>query len=202
MDAKKSILRAILRRWSCYTNNFAGERRRMQLQTILNRVEKHGSFVYEHIGWADEQRSALQITVRSRVGSRARCSGCGIRRRTYDRLAPRRFEFVPLWGLLVFFVYAMRRVDCKRCGVRVEWVPWSDGKSPMTRSYAWFLARWAKRMSWKEVAEIFHTSWDSVYRAVREPCAWPSIGAWITGICRAWSRSAWTKSCGSGVIAT
>ncbi len=30
----------------------------------------------------------------------------------YDTLAPRRFEFVPLWGLLVFFVYALRRVQC------------------------------------------------------------------------------------------
>jgi transposase len=66
----------------------------------------------------------------------------------------------------------MRRVDCKRCGVTVEWVPWADGKSPMTRSYAWFLARWAKRMSWKEVAEIFHTSWDSVYRAVSIAVDW------------------------------
>jgi transposase len=144
----------------------------MQLQTILNRVEKHSSFVYEHVSWADERHSALQVRIRARARSRARCSGCGQRRPTYDRLAPRRFEFVPLWGLLVFFVYAMRRVDCKRCGVTVEWVPWSDGKSPMTRSYAWFLARWAKRMSWKEVAEIFHTSWDSVYRAVLVAVDW------------------------------
>jgi transposase len=144
----------------------------MQLQTILNHVEKHSSFVYEHVSWADEERRALQVTIRPRVGSRARCSSCGIRRRTYDRLATRRFEFVPLWGLLVFFVYAMRRVDCKRCGVTVEWVPWSDGKSPMTRSYAWFLARWAKRMSRKEVAEVFPTSWDRVYRAVRIAVDW------------------------------
>jgi len=144
----------------------------MQLQTILNRVEKHSSFVYESVRWVDAERAALEVQIRARVGSRARCSGCGKRGRTYDRRAPRRFEFVPLWGLLVFFVYAMRRVDCRHCGVTVEWVPWAEGKSPMTHSYTWFLARWAKRLSWKEVAQIFGTSWDSVYRAVRVAVAW------------------------------
>ena len=64
----------------------------------------------------------------------------------YDRLSPRRFEFVPLWGLRVFLLYAMRRVDCPRCGVTVERVPWADGKHQLTTTYRWFLARWAKRL--------------------------------------------------------
>jgi hypothetical protein len=29
--------------------------------------------------------------------------------------AERRFEFIPFWGFLVFLLYAMRRVDCRRC---------------------------------------------------------------------------------------
>jgi hypothetical protein len=29
-----------------------------------------------------------------------------------------------------------------------------------------FLARWARRLSWKEVAGIFQTSWEMVYRSV------------------------------------
>jgi transposase len=29
-----------------------------------------------------------------------------------------------------------------------------------------FLARWARRLSWKETAEAFHTSWDKVFDAV------------------------------------
>ncbi|WP_419622017.1 hypothetical protein, partial [Thiolapillus sp.] len=35
-----------------------------------------------------------------------------------DRLAKRRFEFVPLWGIKVFLVYAPRRVECPSCGIR------------------------------------------------------------------------------------
>jgi hypothetical protein len=48
----------------------------------------------------------------------------------------------------------MRRVDCRRCGVvAVEEVPWSDGKRTLTKAYMFFLARWARKMSWKETAE-------------------------------------------------
>ena len=34
-------------------------------------------------------------------------------------------------------------------------------------SFAWFLARWAKRMSWKKIAVAFGVSWDTVYAAVK-----------------------------------
>src|ERR1039458_8556423 len=29
-----------------------------------------------------------------------------------------------------------------------------------------FLARWARRLSWRETAQVFQTSWESVYRSV------------------------------------
>ncbi len=144
----------------------------MQLKTILNRVQKHSSFVYDDARFVEGASAVLEIDIRPRMGSRATCSGCGKRGATYDTRPPRHFQFVPLWGIIVFFVYPMRRVDCHRCGVKVEQVPWAEGKSPITTSYAWFLAGWAKRMSWKEVAEAFRTSWDSVHQAVQLAVAW------------------------------
>jgi transposase len=90
----------------------------------------------------------------------------------YDRLGERRFEFVPLWGISVFLAYRMRRVNCKRCRVTVEMVPWCDGKNQLTTTYRWFLATWAKRLSWSEVGSIFRTSWDSVCRAVEHAVEW------------------------------
>ena len=56
--------------------------------------------------------------------------------------------------------------------MKVESVPWARGKHRLTRSYAWFLARWAKRLSCKEVAEVFHTSWDTVFGAVCMAVEW------------------------------
>jgi transposase len=61
----------------------------------------------------------------------------------------------------------MRRVNCPDHGVHVEKVPWSDGKNHLTKPFQLFLARWARKLSWKETAEAFHATWDDVYRSVK-----------------------------------
>ncbi|MDP3843818.1 MAG: ISL3 family transposase [Oxalobacteraceae bacterium] len=66
----------------------------------------------------------------------------------------------------------MRRVDCRRCGVKVEQVPWGCGKHQMTTAYVLFLAHWARKLSWKETALSFHTSWDKVCNAVEVVVQW------------------------------
>ena len=144
----------------------------LQLKSILNRVQKHPSFVYETVRLVEHPRLTLEVRVRPRAGTRATCSQCRRRAPGYDTQAVRRFDFVPLWHIPVVFLYAMRRVDCPRCGVRVEALPWATGKHRLTDAYAWFLAGWAKRLSWQEVAAAFPTSWDTVYRAVRMAVDW------------------------------
>jgi transposase len=135
----------------------------MRLKTVLNRVHPVKGFVYEKARLVADQ---IEISMRPRRRSRPFCAGCGRRGPGYDTLPARRFEFVPLWGLTVFLLYARRRVDCPRCGVTAELLPWADGKHHLTTAYAVFLARWARRLSWREVAGIFRTSWQSVFRAV------------------------------------
>ena len=145
----------------------------MRIQTILNRVEKFKSFTYGDAQLVEQDGGpALVVQIVARKKSRPYCSGCLKRGRPYDRLEERRFEFVPLWGILVFLAYRMRRVDCKRCGVTVEMVPWGDGKNQLTTTYRWYLASWAKRLSWSEVGSIFRTSWESVCRAVEHAVEW------------------------------
>ena len=145
----------------------------MQLQTILNRVEHFKSFVYGKARWLeDAERPTLEIDIAARKNGRPICSGCGQQRPGYDRLPERRFEYVPMWGIAVYFVYAMRRVECPACGVKVELVPWCDGKNQLTTTYRWFLAGWAKRLSWKGTADAFHTSWQNVFRSVEHAVFW------------------------------
>jgi len=145
----------------------------MQLKTILNHVEHFKSFVYGKARWVDgPERPTIEVEIKARKNGRPICSGCGQVRPGYDRLPERRFEFVPLWGIAVFFIYAMRRVKCPECGVTVEQVPWCDGKNQLTTSYRWFLASWAKRLSWQGVAQAFHTSWQNVYRSVKHVVSW------------------------------
>jgi len=127
-------------------------------------------------------RLQLEIELRPRAHRRPRCSLCQRPGPGYDTLSPRRFEFVPLWGMAVFFLYALRRVQCRRCGVRVEAIPWATGKRQLTTTYAWFLARWARRLSWTAVAETFHTSWTHVYRSVALAVAWGRAHQDLRGI--------------------
>jgi transposase len=146
----------------------------MQLKTILNFVQPCKSFVYKKVRFlAEAPRPTLVVLVEPRKNSRPICSGCGEPGPCYDRSRKsRRFEFIPLWGIAVFFVYKMRRVNCPACGVKVERVPWSEGKSKLTTAYRWFLAKWAKRLSWRETAVAFGTSWENVFRSVKMAVSW------------------------------
>ena len=138
----------------------------MELITILNACHRFRGFVYHRATFSPDHKS-IEISVRPRKGSTAVCSRCHRPAPGYDQLAERRFEFIPLWGFFVFLVYAMRRVNCRRCGaVIVEEVPWADGKRTLTKASMLFLARWARRLSWKETAEAFRTSWEKVFDAV------------------------------------
>ena len=160
----------------------------MELITILNRCHRFRGFVYQYAHFSTDKKS-IEVAVRPRKGSAAVCSRCHLPAPGYDQLAERRFEFIPwpqaqpndelildkadhassplIRGFLVFLLYTMRRVNCRRCGiVAVEEVPWGDGKRTLTKAYMLFLARWARRLSWKETAEAFRTSWDKVFDAV------------------------------------
>ncbi len=78
----------------------------MQVKRILNRVQKHQGFVYTEMELVEENSQlVLNVTLEPRRNSRAVCSGCGHKRAGYDRLGSRRFEFIPFWGILVYFVY-------------------------------------------------------------------------------------------------
>ncbi len=137
----------------------------MQVKSILNKITNYKGFVFNDGAWCPEKTS-LVFTITERSNSCGICSGCKKKGSAYDHLKMRLFEFVPLWGVSVSFAYSMRRINCKSCGVTVEEVPWAEGKSQLTKEYAHFLSDWAKRISWSEVAQIYNTSWHTVYRAV------------------------------------
>ena len=156
----------------------------MQLKTILNHVYKLKSFVYcgERLAVGPDGESCLEVEVRPRHGSRPTCSSCGRKGPVYDHLEERRFHFVPLWGIAVMLVYRMRRVACAQCGVKVEAVPWSTGKSPVSRPFALFLADWAKTLPWQETARRFGVGWRQVFESVRYVVEWGLAHRDLSGV--------------------
>lgn len=138
----------------------------MRFLTLVNAVLQFKGFVFDNVFLTDSNNS-LVLGLRPHKRSKPVCSGCSHKGPVYDHLAPRLFEHVPIWNLRVDFEYAMRRVNCRHCGVKVERVPWADGKQRMTNDFRHFLSTWARRLTWSEVATCFRTSWNTVYRSVR-----------------------------------
>jgi transposase len=147
----------------------------LQVKTILNAIQHFPGFVFQDIRllrYRDGQPRCLEIAIEPHGGIPAKCSRCLQPAPGYDRLAERTWLFVPLWGIMTWFVYAARRVQCPEHGVVVEHVPWSEGKRPVTLAMMCFLSRWARRLSWRETARAFGTSWECVYRSVEWFVQW------------------------------
>jgi transposase len=140
-------------------------------------------FVYQEVRMQERGLAMeIEITLQPHGGIRGRCSQCQSPAPGYDRLPERRWQFVPLWGIATWFCYAPRRVQCPEHGVVVEYLPWSDGKRPLTCALMGFLARWARRLSWRETARVFQTSWESVYRSVEWFVEWGLAERQLAGV--------------------
>jgi transposase len=138
----------------------------LTLKSILNRVQPIKGFVYEDIRFSTVQPNAIEVLVVPRLRSQGCCSGCGQRRPGYDQLPTRAWRMPPLWIFTPVLIYTMRRVDCPTCGVVVEKGPWASGQYTLTEGFRLLLAHWAKKLSWREVAESFRVAWADVYGAV------------------------------------
>ena len=144
----------------------------LALKTLLNRVEPMKGFVYEwsRIRPASKARGrglaampTIEIGLRAHESRQGHCSQCQQPAPGYDTLPERRFQFVPLWGMPIWFLYAPRRFTCDTCGIHVEYLPRALGKRPVTQSFAWVLASWAKLLSWQVVSRRFETQGISVF---------------------------------------
>ena len=157
----------------------------LHVKTILNAIQRFPGFVFHDIRLQrhrDGQIRCLEITVQPHPAIAAKCSRCLKPAPGYDRLEQRSWLFVPLWGIATCFLYAARRVECPEHGVVIEHVPWSDGKRPVTLAMMCFLSRWARRLSWRETARAFGTSWECVYRSVQWFVEWGLAHRILEGI--------------------
>ena len=145
----------------------------LEVKTILNRIQHFVGFVYQEVRLRSPRgKLRIEVAIQPHRAIRGKCSECGQPAPGYDRLPERWWLFVPLWGIKTYFLYAPRRVECPEHGVVVEDIPWSEGKRPITTAMMVFLARWARRLSWRETARAFQTSWEAVYRSVEWFVQW------------------------------
>ena len=135
---------------------------------ILNRVLPLKGFCYRSAQWDESVEKTILVGIEPRKGARPHCGCCRRPGPVYDtRQQARTWQFIPLWAFTVCFVCRPRRVECKRCGVRVEHLPWATGKLQICDALRVFLAQWARLLSWQDVANRFSVSWADVYGSVK-----------------------------------
>jgi len=138
------------------------------LKSLLNKVQPIKGFRYESVNYSKIHPDTIEAAVVPRQGSTAQCSQCGRRGPTYDHAPdPRVWQMPPVFKFVLVLIYTMRRVNCPTCGVRVEKVPWATGKHTLCDGFRLFLAHWARKLSWEEVALSFKVSWPDVYASVQ-----------------------------------
>jgi transposase len=106
----------------------------------------------------------------------ARCGVCGCRvRRGYDTRTRRLWRHLDLGGMKLHLRYAPRRVNCARCGVTTEWVPWATGGSWFTDAFEDTVAFLAQAAAKSVVSEMMRVSWSTVGSIVQRVVArrWP-----------------------------
>jgi transposase len=111
----------------------------------------------------DDQGLVVDVTPTWR---NARCSGCSHDCPTYDRRA-RAWRHLDLAGMKFVLRYDMRRVDCVRCGVVVEYVPWADVGSRFTRPFEDQVGYLAQRSDKTSVSTLMRVAWKTVGDIVR-----------------------------------
>ena len=155
----------------------------VKVKTLLNRTQPIPGFQYADVRLVEGPREPElwgEIEAhRQRAGC---CSICERPAPTYDHLPRRDWRHVAPWQIVMRFFYAPRRVCCAVHGVRVEAMPWSEGKRPWTRAMMVFLARWGRRLSWRETAQAFDVSWEAVYRSVAWIVEWGLAHRVLAGI--------------------
>ena len=155
----------------------------LEVKTLLNRIQRFVGFIYASIRLRGSGGSLwIEVKIEPHQGIRGKCSTCLKPCPGYDVLPERRWLFVPLWGIVVHWFYPPRRVECAEHGVAVEHIPWSQGKRPVTTAMMGFLARWARRLSWRETARTFQTSWEAVYHSVGWFVAWGLAQRTLEGV--------------------
>jgi transposase len=155
----------------------------VKVKTLLNQTQPIPGFHYADVRLAEGPGGMdLWVEIQAHAQRSGCCSICKRPAPTYDHLPLRSWSHVAPWLIPTTFFYTPRRVRCAVHGVRVEAMPWSEGKRPWTRAMMVFLARWARRLSWKETAEAFDVSWEAVYRSVAWIVEWGLAHRELTGI--------------------
>jgi transposase len=97
----------------------------------------------------------------------ARCSGCFCRVEEGYDARERSWRHLDLAGMRLLLRYKLRRVNCARCGVTVERVPWAEPGSWFTRDFEEHTAYLTQTTDKTTVVNMMRVAWRTVGEIAR-----------------------------------
>jgi transposase len=101
----------------------------------------------------------VDVVPATRVG---RCSGCMCRVRAVHDRRERKWRHLDVGPYRVWLRYSLRRVDCPRCGVVVEFVPWADPQSWFTYDFEEQVGYLAQKVDKTTLSALMRIAWRTV----------------------------------------
>jgi transposase len=116
-----------------------------------------------------EETDQFMLVHIDRLGKRLlRCGVCRQRcREVHDVQREREWRDLSMRKLPLKLHYRPRRVECPRCGVRVEDFPWAEPWARVTTALSNAVAVLARELSWQGTARQYGLNWKSVATIVK-----------------------------------
>ena len=116
-----------------------------------------------------EETDDSMVVYIDRLGGRLlRCGVCRQRcRKVHSKRPEREWLDLSIRKLPLKLRYCPRRIDCPRCGVRVEDFPWAEPWARVTTALANAVAVLARELSWQGTARQYRLNWKSVATIVK-----------------------------------
>lgn len=123
----------------------------------------------------DRSEPEVWIELLPDEGSPMVCDGCGDAcHQEHDR-QPRWVRDLPIFETTTWLLVHRRRVNCPRCGPKLDRLAWLQRYSRVTRRLAESVARLCRVLPIKHVAEFFGLGWDAVKQIDRR-CLEETLG--------------------------
>jgi transposase len=130
----------------------------VRITTVFRRLLGVISMCVDDVG-LNGKELVLDVTPRWR---RPRCPTCGEPGTIHETREPRFWRDLAFGETVTLLRYAPRRVDCAKCGIHVEDVPWAAPKSRFTRRMEELVAYLAQQMSKTAVCKLAGIDWRTV----------------------------------------
>ena len=137
----------------------------MLIETFLRKQLK----LKAHTVTKVEETERYMIVHINRLGRRLlRCGVCRQRcRKVHSLRKAREWRDLSMRKLPLKLRYRPRRVECPRCGLRVEDFPWTEPWARVTTALSNAVARLARELSWQGTARQYGLNWKSVAAIVK-----------------------------------